>query len=231
MILAHTLKNRRVPGRGDAHRPAVGTLLGGAVVTETILRVARRRPARRPSRIFLRDYPSCRRASSCSRSVRGGSNLLVDSSTASSTRGIRVSRRLGWPLGAAAPPGLVILAVLAAVLAPWISPASPTAGDLAGGSDHRRGRGGSVVRLSRIRPARPRDVLSRLLWGARISLSIALGGDRSRRAVGSAIGLVTGYYRGPGSTRRYQAHRRPARFPFVLLATRSSRSRVPASPC
>ena len=127
-----------------------------------------------------------------------------------------MSRGLRWPL--LLPAGLVLLALVAAVLAPWISPASPTTGDLAsrlkppawetGGSPHRL-LGSDLL---------GRDVLSRLLWGARISLSIALAATILGMVVGSTIGLVAGYYRGPVDEALTKLVDVQLAFPFVLLA-------------
>jgi peptide/nickel transport system permease protein len=127
-----------------------------------------------------------------------------------------MSRGLRWPL--LLPAGLVLLALLAAVLAPWISPASPTTGELGarlkppvwetGGSPHRL-LGSDLL---------GRDVLSRLLWGARISLSIALAATILGMVVGSAIGLIAGYYRGPVDEALTKLIDVQLAFPFVLLA-------------
>src|SRR2546425_209630 len=135
---------------------------------------------------------------------------------ACSIRGSGMNRRIGWPL--ALPATLVLLAVLAAVLAPWISPASPTTGELAarlkppawqaGGSLHRV-LGSDLL---------GRDVLSRLLWGARISLSIALAATILGAVVGSTVGLVAGYYRGPVDGALTKLVDVQLAFPFVLLA-------------
>src|SRR5882724_9059514 len=63
----------------------------------------------------------------------------------------------------------LLLVVAAALLAPWISPYSPTAADLDAGRlaapltpGHLLGTDGQA-----------RDVLSRLIWGGRVSLPIA----------------------------------------------------------
>lgn len=127
-----------------------------------------------------------------------------------------MSKRLRWPL--LLPAALVLLALVAAVLAPWISPAQPTTGDLAarlkppawekGGSPHRL-LGSDLL---------GRDVLSRLLWGARISLSIALAATILGMVVGSAIGLIAGYYRGPVDEALTKLIDVQLAFPFVLLA-------------
>ncbi|MBN9244347.1 MAG: ABC transporter permease [Mesorhizobium sp.] len=86
--------------------------------------------------------------------------------------------------------------VLAAVLAPLISPQDPLAQDLM---------------LERLPPAwvagsEPgywlgtdslgRDVLSRIIYGAQVALAVALVAGLATCLIGSALGLVAGFYRG-----------------------------------
>jgi peptide/nickel transport system permease protein len=63
-----------------------------------------------------------------------------------------------------------------------------------------------------------RDVLSRLIWGARISLLIALSATVLGASVGSLIGLVSGYYRGRVDRVVTKLIDVQLAFPFVLLA-------------
>ena len=125
-------------------------------------------------------------------------------------------RRLHWPLLLPALP--VIVAVAAALLAPWVAPASPTSGNLAA-----RLRppvwisGGSGTRLLGT-DLLGRDLLSRLIWGARISLLIALAATVLGAVVGSLIGLVSGYYRGRIDRVVTKLIDVQLAFPFVLLA-------------
>jgi len=127
-----------------------------------------------------------------------------------------MSRRLGWPL--LLPAALVLAAVLAAILAPWISPASPTTGELGARLKPPVWQaGGSVQRLLGS-DLLGRDVLSRLLWGARISLSIALAATILGAVVGSTVGLVAGYYRGLADGALTKLIDVQLGFPFVLLA-------------
>src|SRR5207249_682166 len=125
-------------------------------------------------------------------------------------------RRLRWPLLLPALP--VIVAVAAALLAPWVAPASPTSGNLAA-----RLRppawisGGSGARLLGT-DLLGRDLLSRLIWGARISLLIALAATVLGAVVGSLIGLVSGYYRGRIDRVVTKLIDVQLAFPFVLLA-------------
>ncbi len=86
---------------------------------------------------------------------------------------------------------LVVFWALAALLAPWVAPYAPNASDLSAlahptpsakhwfGTDHLG-----------------RDILSRLLWGARTVLAVAPAAVLGATALGCMVGLVAGYYRG-----------------------------------
>jgi peptide/nickel transport system permease protein len=87
--------------------------------------------------------------------------------------------------------GIVIVALmaLAAVFAPWLAPHSPISGDLKGAYLLRPGS-----RFLLGTDTQGRDVLSRVLYGARISLSVGLISQSVSVTVGVALGLVAGYY-------------------------------------
>jgi peptide/nickel transport system permease protein len=85
---------------------------------------------------------------------------------------------------------LTLLLVLAAVLAPWLAPADPTAQDLA-------------IRLSPPSLAHwmgadelGRDVLSRVIYGARISIAVSVGVVLGSGIIGLGVGAVAGYLGG-----------------------------------
>jgi ABC-type dipeptide/oligopeptide/nickel transport system permease subunit len=95
-------------------------------------------------------------------------------------------RRDRWfQLGAA----LVGLVVLAAALAPWVAPFDPVTGDLRNAYLLRPG-GRYLLGTD----AQGRDVLSRVLYGARISLMVGLISQAVAATAGVALGLVSGYY-------------------------------------
>ncbi len=92
--------------------------------------------------------------------------------------------------------GFLLLLAGAAVFAPWIAPHDPLEQDLL---------------LARLPPfwlpgAEPgywlgtdslgRDVLSRLIYGARVALTVALIAGFATAAIGSVLGLAAGYFRG-----------------------------------
>lgn len=106
----------------------------------------------------------------------------------------QVRRRLGLRLWLSA--GWLTLLLLAALLAPWISPKDPLAQDLF---------------LARLPPfwmdgtepgywlgtdSLGRDVLSRILHGARVAMTVALVAGTLTCVIGAALGLLAGFLRG-----------------------------------
>jgi ABC-type dipeptide/oligopeptide/nickel transport system permease subunit len=85
--------------------------------------------------------------------------------------------------------GLVALVVLAALLAPWLAPFDPITGDLR--NAYLLGPGG---RYPLGTDAQGRDVLSRVLYGARLSLSVGLISQAVAATLGVTLGLLSGYY-------------------------------------
>lgn len=128
----------------------------------------------------------------------------------------RLRRRLPWQLVLSGAP--VLLAVLIALLAPWVAPHSPTSSNL--GARLRPPawqRGGTLTYLLGSDLV-GRDVLSRLIWGARVSLPIALLATGLGAAAGSMLGLIAGYYRGATDALLTKLIDVQLAFPFVLFA-------------
>lgn len=105
-----------------------------------------------------------------------------------------VRRRLGMRLWLSG--GWLSLLVLAAVLAPLISPQDPLAQDLfasrlppfwASGAEPGYWLGSDSL---------GRDVLSRIIYGARVALVVALIAGTLTCLIGATLGLIAGYYRG-----------------------------------
>jgi len=88
--------------------------------------------------------------------------------------------------------GVVLVAVVlaAAALAPWIAPHDPYLGDLA--NDSLAPPGGRFLFGA---DAQGRDVLSRVLYGARISLMVGVISQVVAVSLGLTLGLLAGYYR------------------------------------
>jgi len=84
----------------------------------------------------------------------------------------------------------IVLIVLMAILAPVISPADPNAVDLSSlrqppSGDHWLGTDSSG-----------RDVLSRIIYGARVSLTVGIAAALSAAGLGTFLGLVAGFTKG-----------------------------------
>ena len=85
---------------------------------------------------------------------------------------------------------ICLVIMLAAVLAPWLAPYDPADQDI----------------INRLQPPNEeywlgtdqfgRDILSRLMWGGRISLTVSLGAIAAAMVIGGSIGLVSGYIGG-----------------------------------
>jgi peptide/nickel transport system permease protein len=125
-------------------------------------------------------------------------------------------RRIRWALWLPMIP--VALAIVAAVAAPWISPVSPTTGELAARLKPPAWQAAALAGRPLGTDLLGRDVLSRLIWGARVSLLIAVFATALGAAAGSLIGLVTGYYRGRVDRVITKLIDIQLAFPFVLLA-------------
>ncbi|HEU5324233.1 MAG TPA: ABC transporter permease, partial [Methylomirabilota bacterium] len=125
-----------------------------------------------------------------------------------------MSRR--WPLLLPALP--VLAAVLAALLAPWLAPHPPTSGELAARLRPPAWQAGGSLARPLGSDLLGRDVLSRLVWGARVSLPIALAATVLGAAAGSLIGLLAGYHRGRVDAVVTKLIDVQLAFPFVLFA-------------
>ena len=88
--------------------------------------------------------------------------------------------------------GLVVVAVMivVAIAAPWISPYDPNDQDVL------QVLGGPEAAHLFGTDAFGRDVLSRVLWGARISLYVGFVSTLAGVIIGTAIGVIAGYYGG-----------------------------------
>lgn len=97
----------------------------------------------------------------------------------------RLARDRFFQLGLA----LVAVVVLAALLAPWLSPHDPYTGDLA--NAYLESPGGTYPLGT---DTQGRDVLSRVLYGARISVAVGLISQSVAVLLGVTLGLLAGYY-------------------------------------
>jgi peptide/nickel transport system permease protein len=94
-----------------------------------------------------------------------------------------------WPLA------IVALVALAAILAPWLAPYDPNAQNLVG----RLKPPGTVSRSFHYwlgSDELGRDLLSRIIHGARVSLIVAFASVILSGTVGTTLGMIAGYRRG-----------------------------------
>ncbi|HEY1229714.1 MAG TPA: ABC transporter permease subunit [Ramlibacter sp.] len=91
---------------------------------------------------------------------------------------------------------VIVLLLLTAVFAPWIAPHAPQDTHSAAFLTPPGGQAGGSAQALLGTDAIGRDILSRLIHGARLSLSIGLGVVAISLVAGIALGLVAGIARG-----------------------------------
>ncbi|MFG6511814.1 MULTISPECIES: ABC transporter permease [unclassified Sulfitobacter] len=92
--------------------------------------------------------------------------------------------------------GWLLLLALAALLAPWIAPQDPLAQDLFTSRLPPFWESGAEPGFWLGSDSLGRDVLSRIIHGARLALIVALVAGTLTCIIGTALGLIAGYYRG-----------------------------------
>lgn len=108
---------------------------------------------------------------------------------------IPMPRRRALHLGLWLPVGVILLFVLMAIAAPWIAPYEPNAQNLLG----RMKAPGTTSRAFHYLLGSDelgRDLLTRLIHGARVSLSVAFAAALLSGTVGVVLGMLAGYLRG-----------------------------------
>jgi peptide/nickel transport system permease protein len=127
---------------------------------------------------------------------------------------------------------ILLVIVLAAIFAPWLAPHDPFQGSLTasrrcpafatcpnlGGSFARTGptRGSTEYLLGT--DANGRDVLSRIIYAARISLIVGVTAVLIGGGIGVLAGLLSGYYGGASDAIIMRIADVQLAFPFILLA-------------
>ena len=121
----------------------------------------------------------------------------------------RLLRSAGASLGAVVMVGLLAAALLAGVIAP----ADPNLQELSGRLQEP-GSGGHLLGSDQL----GRDILSRLIYGSRVSILVGLGAATLSAVIGVAIGLVSGFRRGRLDAFLSWLSNVQLSFPFILLA-------------
>ena len=106
----------------------------------------------------------------------------------------QVRRKLGLKLWLSG--GWLGLLLLAAIFAPWISPQNPLAQDLMAGRAPPFWAGGALAGFPLGTDSLGRCVLSRIIFGARVALTVALVAGSLTCLIGASLGLIAGFYRG-----------------------------------
>jgi len=112
---------------------------------------------------------------------------------------------------------IALLLVAVAVAGPWAAPHDPNRQDLAAIRLAPVWAGGSLVHPLGT-DSLGRDILSRLLWGARVALVVALASAVISAAIGVPVALAAGYWRGRVDTVLMRVVDIWMSIPAVLLA-------------
>jgi ABC-type dipeptide/oligopeptide/nickel transport system permease subunit len=116
------------------------------------------------------------------------------------------------------PLAIVLAVITAALLAPVLSPFDPTGQHLAMRLRPPRWMAGGDPRFLLGTDHLGRDILSRLLYGARVSLPIAFAAATIGGIIGISLGLLSGYYKGPVDSVVTKLIDIQLSFPFILFA-------------
>lgn len=107
---------------------------------------------------------------------------------------------------------VLLMTMLAAIFAPYLAPYDPTAGDPAALQQPPN----AMYWLGT--DAFGRDILSRLIYGARISLIVGFGASLLGVVAGTAIGVTSGYFGGWYDSIAQRVMDAMLAFPMLLLA-------------
>lgn len=108
---------------------------------------------------------------------------------------------------------IVVLMVAMAIFAPLIAPYDPTAISPIEAFT-KPGVNGHILGCDHV----GRDLLSRIIFGARVSLLVAFGGTVVAGIIGVALGLIAGYFGGVVDSVIMRIMDGMMAFPFILLA-------------
>ncbi len=144
-------------------------------------------------------------------------SAAVDGAVAASAAAAgRKARHARWLVAAGA--SFVLLVTLAAVAAPWLAPHDPTRQSL-------RARLAAPTWEAADNKAHPlgtdhlgRDVLSRMVFGARVSLLVGFSAVVVGGLVGSSLGILAGFRGGLTGAAIMTLADAQLAFPFILLA-------------
>ena len=108
----------------------------------------------------------------------------------------RLPRLPRWPARAWIGAAVIVSLLLCAVLAGWLAPHDPLEQDLMAGSLPPAWRDGGDTAYLFGTDTLGRDILSRLIWGARPAMIVAFAGAGLAALIGTLIGLWAGFHGG-----------------------------------
>ena len=198
IVWVHALRNVMVPVVTMAALE-LGDLISSAVVVEMVFAWARYRPpcGSRPAtaRFPLASGHGLHRGALLRRRQLGRRPAL-HTHRPQDTSGVRGARP--W-LGVAGGV-LLVMAALLAIMAPVVSPYRPTRIDLRARLQPPAWEASGHARHPLGTDNVGRDVLSRIIWGARISVSVGAGAALLGAVAGSTLGLCAGFFGGRTDT-------------------------------
>ena len=116
------------------------------------------------------------------------------------------------------PLGIIALFVLVAILAPLLSPADPHEQSLRNRFKPPVWEEGGSWKYALGTDRLGRDMLSRIIWGSRVSLAAGVLAVLLASAFGASVGLVAGYYGGRVDAALMRMTDATLSFPVILLA-------------
>lgn len=127
-------------------------------------------------------------------------------------------RALGRNVIAMASAVILVAALVCAIAAPWLAPFDPSAQNLAIRLKPPFWSGDAVSGHLLGTDSLGRDVLSRVLYGARISVLVGVTATALAGVLGSVAGLASGYFRGRVDSALMRLADIQLSFPSILLA-------------
>jgi peptide/nickel transport system permease protein len=130
----------------------------------------------------------------------------------------RITRRFFRNPGAVIGAILVLITVLCSVASPMLAPLDPIKGGLSDRLAHPSFSGGATGHHWLGADAVGRDLLSRIIYGARISLFVGIASAAVSAVIGVMFGLLSGYFGGWVDDLLMRIGDIKLAFPFILLA-------------
>ena len=134
------------------------------------------------------------------------------------TRLHKILRKLRQDKGAIFGLVMVLFVIASAIFASWISPHDPLDQDVEQRLLPPIGQTGADPKFLLGTDHLGRDIFSRLIYGARISLAVSISAVAFSSVLGTVIGLLSGFYGGKVDSIFMRLADVQLAFPFILLA-------------